>query len=265
MGPTIEALSMGMKNVTRNPKLVAISYAVSLASLPLLLVGGVLAVILGLIPIVGQMLARLLVAVPLKVLLLGGMAGAAGKAFAGGASFGDYLESVKDNAVSLAGAFAIYEAIVFAIALAVGVVLLFVVGVGGAMAGGMSSTVSTGFGLGIVLLYVLVFALVVTIAIVFQFLDVAVVLGGKDATGALKESYKLFDEKPISVLGYTVTRALVGIVVVLPGIVIGAVGTQLGDVVGLAGALITLLLFPVAFAAVMSYHAAYYGLRLKAR
>jgi hypothetical protein len=265
MGPTIEALSMGMKNVTRNPKLVAISYAVSIASLPLLLVGGVLAAILGLIPIVGQMLARLLVAVPLKVLLLGGMAGAAGKAFAGGASFSDYVESVTDNAVSLGGAFAIYEGFLFAIGLVVGVVLLFVVGIGGAMAGGMSSTTSAGFGLGVMLLYLLVFAVVVTIAIVFQFLDVAVVLGGKDATDAITESYKLFNDKPISVLGYTVVRALVGFVVVLPGIVIGVVGAQLGDVVALVGAAVTLLLLPLAFAAVMSYHAAYYGLRLKAR
>jgi len=267
MGDAIEALSMGLNNVRKNPLLIAISYVLFLASIPLLIVGGIIAFVLAFIPIIGQLVARLLIAVPVKLLFFGGMVGVAGKAFGGDLSLKDFTAVVKNNAKSLGGAYAIYEAIVFVVGLVVGLVMLFVV-FGGSLAVGSvsdpSSGLAAGLGAGIVVMYALALLVILAIAVVFQFLDVAVVLGDHDATGAFTESIRLVREAPLSVLGYSVLRFLLGAAIVLPGVVVAAAGSQVADVLGVVGGLITLLLYPVAFAVVMSYHAAYYGKRLQA-
>lgn len=265
MGYAIQAVPKGANNVKENPVLVGISVAVMIGMIPLLLVGGIVAIVLSIIPFVGQLLGRVLVMVPLKVLLLGGLVGVAGKGFRGDLSFGDYVTVLRENAGSLAGAYAIYEGLVFALGLAVGMVLI-VVAFGGSLAMGAvtESAAMAGFGAGMIVLYVAALALFLVIALVFQFLDVAVVLGDHDATGAFRESWRLVRDAPLSVLGYTLLRGVLGFAILLPGIVITAVGTQTADVLTILGGVVTLLLYPVAFAVVMSYHAAYYGVRLQA-
>lgn len=265
MGAAIQALPKGVKNVMQNPVLIGISIAAMVAMIPLLVVGGIVALVLSLVPIVGQLAARVLVAVPLKVLLLGGLVGAAGKGFRGDLSFGDYLTVVKENARSLGGAYAIYEGGIFILGLALGVVMLFVV-FGGSLAMGAMTDPGTmaGFGAGMIVLYLIAIALFLAVAVVFQFLDVAVVLGDHDATGAFGESWRLVRDAPLSVLGYTLLRGLLGFAIVLPGILITVAATQVADALAVVGGVVTLLLYPVAFAVVMSYHAAYYGVRLQA-
>lgn len=266
MGYAIDALPMGVRNVRKNPKLIGISYALVIVMIPLAIVGAIIAVLLSFIPILGPVLARLVVGIPLKILILGGMVGAAGAGFAGSVSFGDYLDSVKDNFTSLFGAFALFEVIIFAITIGVVIVALFVLGFGSLLGSTTSRApmASAGLGLGVVALYFGTIVLVLTIAMVFQFLDVAVVLGDHGAVDAFKESWRLTREAPLSVFGYSIMRGLLGGIVVLPGWVLVIAGTHVSDVVMYVGFVITLLLYPVAFAVVMSYHAAYYGVRLKA-
>lgn len=261
MGYALDALPMGVKNVQRNPILVAISIAVGVATLPVLLVAAALIII----PLVGPVFTRIVIAGAIKPLLIGGIVGVAGAGFATSVGFGDYLDTVKENFVSLAGTFLLYEVGVFVFSIVLVAVMLFT-GLLGSFAGaaaGESALASTGMGLGIVATYLLGLLAIVTYAVVFQFLDVAVVLGDHGATAAFGKSWQLVREAPLSVLGYTVLRGLLGTFILLPGYVITIVGVQTSDVVMWVGLGITLLLYPVAFAVLMSYHAAYYGLRIK--
>jgi len=266
MGHAIEALPKGVKNVQRNPMLFLIGFGVLLAMVPLLIVGGIIAIIAAFVPVVGQLIARLVVAVPLKTLLLGGMVGAAGAGFAGSVSFGDYTSAVRDNFASLAGAFALYEVVLFVFGIGFGIVFFFVFGLGSALMAptGDSTAAMAGLGFGMIAVAIAAVVLIFLYAVVFQFLDVAVVLGGKDATGAFKESWRLTREAPLSVLGYTVMRGLIGGVILLPGYFVALVGGHFSDVLTLVGVAVVVLLYPIAFTVLMSYHAAYYGVRLQA-
>lgn len=261
MGAAIDALPRGVKNVQRNPMLVVITVAIGIASLPVLLV----AALLGIIPLVGPIVSRVVVAGAVKPLLIGGIVGVAGAGFAGSVGFGDYLDTVKEDFVTLAGTYLLYEIGVFVFGLLLVVVMLFT-GLMGSFAGaaaGESSLASAGVGLGIVAVYVVGLVLILAYAVVFQFLDVAVVLGDNGVTDAFRESWRLVREAPLSVAGYTVLRGLLGAAILLPGYVIVIAGLQTSDAVMWAGLAVTLLLYPVAFAVVMSYHAAYYGVRLR--
>lgn len=266
MGHAIDALPKGIANVRRNPKLVVISFAVLVAMIPLGIVGGIVGFVLSLIPLVGQLLARLVVMVPMKVLVLGGLVGAAGAGFAGSVAFGDYTDAVGGNARSLFGAFAIYELLLAVLSLGFATLFVFVFGFGSALAGaaGEGSVATAGLGAGMLAAIAVAVLLLVVYAVVFQFLDVAVVLGDHDATGAFGESLDLVRGAPLSVLGYTVLRAVLFAAILLPGVVVTVAGAQVADVLVWVGAGITLLLYPVALAVVVSYHAAYYGVRLQA-
>lgn len=266
MGHAIDALPQGVRNVNDNPMLIGIAIAVMVAMIPIGIVGGIIWIVLAFVPIIGPVLARFIVAIPIKILVLGGMVGAAGAGFTGGVSFGDYADSVRDNFGSLFGAYALYEVIVLAIGIVVAVVALFVFGLGSMLTSPASGDpmATASLGLGIIALYVGVIVLLLVVAIVFQFLDVAVVLGDHSGVDAFKESWRLTREAPLSVLGYSILRMLLGTAILLPGYVVMIGGSMVSDVLIWVGVVITIILYPVAFAVVMSYHAAYYGVRLRA-
>lgn len=265
MGHAVDALGDGLRNLAGNPMLVVIAYVVSAVTVPVFLVVALAGFVLAFVPIVGQLLAYLLFAATVKPLLLGGVLGPAGDGVAGEVELRDAGRAVAEHFPSLAGAFSIYELIRFAVSLVLGVVLLVVLLVGsvGSLALDDPATAFAGLGVVLVVGYALALLVVLGLAVVFQFVDAAVVLGDASASDALRESWGLAREAPLSVLGYAVLRVLVAGLVVLPGLVLAVAGSRFGDAFAWAGLGVTLLLSPVALAVVMSYHAAYYGHRIR--
>lgn len=271
MGATIDALSHGVKNVQKNPKLIGYSYVLMFLAFLLAIPLGVVAVILALIPLVGAFFARPLLMIPLKTLMLGGMVGLAGAAFAGSVGLDDLKETYKEHGLSLVAAFAIQELVVVLVSIVIGVVM-FIVVFGGSMSmsamgpsGGGSEMAAAGLGVAVIGLYTVALLLLVAVGAFFQFLDVAVVLGDKGPGEAVKECGRLVKNGPLSVAGYTVMRGLLGAVILLPGYVLAIVGSEVFEPLAWVGFVVILLLYPVALAVLMSYHAAYYGHRVKAR
>jgi hypothetical protein len=271
MGATIDALSHGVKNVQENPKLVTYSYVLMMLAFVLAIPLGIFAFVLVLIPVVGAFFARPVMIIPLKTLMLGGMVGLAGAAFAGSVEFEDLTETYKEHGLSLAAAFAIQELVVVLFSFVL-VVVLFVVVFGGTMSlsavgssAGGSELAAAGFGIAVIGLYVAALVVLFAITAFFQFLDVAVVLGDHGPGEAVKECWRLVRNGPVSVAGYTLMRGLLGGVILLPGYVLAIVGSEVFEPLTWVGFVVILLLYPVAMAVLMSYHAAYYGHRLKAR
>lgn len=266
MGHAIDALPAGVKNVRSNPSLIGYSFGLLVVSLVVAAPLAVVAVVLSFVPIFGQLLARPLVAIPVKTLLLGGMVGLSGAGFAGSVGVDDLKRTYSEHGVSLAAAFAIYELLLVVVSIALVVVMVVVVLGGTVSATAIQSELAAG-GLGvlIVAMYVGVVVLLAVIAAVFQFLDVAVVLGEKSATGAVGECWRLVRNGPLSVAGYTLLRGLVGSLILLPGYVLVLLGEFTVDALTYVGVVVAVLLYPVAFAVLMSYHAAYYGYRVRDR
>jgi hypothetical protein len=266
MGQALDALTPGVKNVLEHPMLVAYSYALMavaiVVGLPLLLV----ATVLSIVPLFGQLFARPLLMIPIKTLLLGGMLGLATAGFRGSVELDDLTDTYREHGLSLAGAFAIHEATLVVVGMALGAVMLvFVFGGTMSMSAIDSEAASAGFGVAFVALYVVALLVVVAISVFFQFLDVAVVLGDHGAFDAVEECGRLVRNGPVSVLGYTVLRAVLALVILLPGYVLMLVGIEVAEVITWVGTLVVLLLYPIALAVLMSYHVAYYGHRVKAR
>lgn len=267
MGYAIESLGDGVRNVLGNPTIVALTFGLVVVLAPLAAVIGVLALVLSFVPVVGQALGQLLFAVTVKPLLLGGVLGMVGSGFAGSVGLGDLLEGITENFPSLAGGFALFELVRYAVGLVLGIVAFVLVFAGslGSAAVDSSGTATAGVGALVLVLAALAVAVVVALYVVFQFVDVAIVLGEEGAVSGLVESYRLFRSAPLSVLGYSVLRVLLAVAIVLPGYVLAFLGAEYGELLTYAGVALLVLLTPVALAASLSYHAAYYGHRIRAR
>lgn len=277
MGPAIDALVDGAGNVQRNPKLVGISFALFVLSLPLVLVGAVLGIVVSFVPVVGPLLLQVVGAAVLKPLFLGGVVGVAAAGLDGPVAVRDYTDTLGEHFLSLAGAYALYELLKFVVSVFVAILVVVLVAVvlglevaADAVAGDPVNTAALTEASLVVLVGVLLVAagLFLAVAVVFQFVDVAVVVGDEDAFGALRESWALAREAPLDVLAYSVLRVVVGVAVLLPALVLAVIaaelagpGTDVAGLLGLASFGLSVLLAPVAFAVVVSYHAAYYDRR----
>lgn len=81
-------------------------------------------------------------------------------------------------------------------------------GVGSAVLSSSPEAAASGMGLVTVLGVLAIFALILLAAGIFQFIDVAIVLNGATATRSFGVSWELFKSAPVSVIGYSVARAL---------------------------------------------------------
>ncbi|PSP96522.1 hypothetical protein BRC84_01570 [Halobacteriales archaeon QS_1_68_44] len=218
MGAAISALPRAVGIVKRNPILIAGSVLFGFIAL--------VGVAFSLIPLIGGIIFQVLI-------LPVGLAGIVSMTDAGtdeGASLGDFTGGISDHAGSMIGAFGLMFLIQLATALALVVVLVFVIGfsIVGAAAESDPGAAFAGIGLltGLVLLAVLLVVLV--LQLVQQFLDVAVVVGGEDAAGALSEAASLVTGGPLSVA------------LLVPAV------------------LLMLVAFPLGVALGFAYHVAYY-------
>lgn len=263
MGAAIDALGDSIGISTRNPNLVLGGVV---AMILLFGVGGVLS----LIPFVGPMVTNVVIA----PIAFAGMVAMADAAATDSASVGDFTGGISDHSVTLMGAYAL----LFVIQMGIGILFLvafFFVGFSAFAAG---TGVGTGTGTGdlgamlgavggtMLLVFALAMLVALAVALVTQFLDVAVVVGDADATGSFGEAIDLVTSGPLSVLGYSVLRGLLGVVVVGVPIAVGGVaivyGTDGGGTLPIAlGLLVVVLAIPVGFAFLFAYHVAYYRRR----
>lgn len=266
MGHAIDALGDGLGNVVGNPTLVAISYAVSAAAAALSLVVGAVGIVLSFVPLVGPLIAQLLFAATTKPLLIAGVLGPAGRGFAGGVEFGDALEAEREHFVGLACGFSLYELLRMAVSMLFGLGLLVLVVFGSVGVAALDDPVAAPLGLGLLFVggYLGFVTIALALVVAFQFVDAAIVFDGASVVDAFAESWRLVREAPLSVLGYSTLRVVLGGLVVLPGWVVAVGLGRVSDLFLWVGFAAVLLLSPLAFAAVMSFHAAYYGHRVRA-
>ncbi|PSQ40529.1 hypothetical protein BRD07_07120 [Halobacteriales archaeon QS_9_68_42] len=253
MGAAISALPRAVGIVKRNPILIAGSVLFGFIAL--------VGVAFSLIPLIGGIIFQVLI-------LPVGLAGIVSMTDAGtdeGASLGDFTGGISDHAGSMIGAFGLMFLIQLAVALALVVVLVFVIGfsIVGAAAESDPGAAFAGIGLltGLVLLAVLLVVLV--LQLVQQFLDVAVIVGGEDAAGALSEAASLVTGGPLSVLGYAFLRFVVlGVAVAAPLLLAAAVaGVGVAEnttALLVPAVLLMLVAFPLGVALGFAYHVAYY-------
>lgn len=257
MGAAIDALGDSIGISTRNPNLVLGGVV---ATILLFGVGGMLS----LIPLIGPLVTNVVV-VPVA---LAGMVAMADAAATDSSSLGDFTGGIGDHSLTLMGAYAL----LFAIQMGIGIVFVmafFVVGFGAFAAevgGGDPGAMLGALGGTMLLLFAVAMVVALAVAIVTQFLDVAVVVGDADATGSFGEAIDLVTSGPLSVLGYSVLRGIAGAIVVGSPLAVGifavVYGTDGGGTVPVViGLLVVVLALPVGFAFLLAYHVAYYRRR----
>ena len=281
MGPAIESLRPALRVTGRNPAFLG-------AALLTLVGSGIASLVVGRIPVVGDIVNSVLVTPAFSALLLG-MA-AAGLA-TDAATLGDGVESLRSSYRSLVGAYALLVAGVLLVVVvwSVEVAVVVLVEGGGDLAGyiarygatasessslrsaadpaavgGAPVAVTPEAAVPILAVTLLALAIVLVGGLAVQFFDVAIVVGGESALASFGTSWRLFREDPASVVGYSVIRMLP---VVVTGVAVAAgyvAGVSLAGIVG--GVLFALpvvaLLGPITFAFITSYHVAYYERRV---
>lgn len=265
MGAAIDAIEPGLAVVRDNGTFVALATVLGA-------VVGLLSLALYIVPLVGPFVSGI-VLVPALLATVHGMAFAGH--VAGDASPRAGLQSLKSNFLSLAAAYLLRNVlgavVLLGIVIGAAVVGTFVLGFGmsaasaanpGAVASPLATTGVGGLALAFVV-GVLLVSFWVLFVLGFQFLDVAVVVGGESATDALRASWAVFREDPLSVVGYTLLRAAV----VGGGIAVCGAVYRVGLFAGVdaAVALLTaalLLAGPFAWAFYSAYHVAYYDARM---
>ena len=276
MGPAIDALKPAISVTGRNPAFLGVA-------LLTLTVSGASSLVVGRIPVVGEIVNSVLVTPALAALLIG-MA-AAGLA-TDAASLGDGVESLRASYRSLVGAYAV---LVGAVLLAV-VAWVFEVTIA-VLAGGSvdvprllaasrrtslagatdpsaaavdAVSITPEAAAAVLFLTFLTLALVLVGGLIVQFFDVAIVVDGESALSSLAASWRLFREAPGSVVGYSVLRMLPIVGAGVAVAVAYSVGASMAGSIG--GVLIALpvvaLLGPITFAFVTAYHVAYYEERV---
>jgi len=258
MGPAIESLRPALGVTRRNPALLAAAFVS-------LVVSGLTSLVVGLVPVVGDVVNTVLVAPAFAALLIGmALAGLASEA----ASFADGVESVKANYRSLVGAYALLlvGVVAVAVAWAVEVAVVLVLGTAGdrsAMlaAGDPAAIASNG---AVLWLTFLALGLALVGGIAVQFFDVAIVVGGASAVASFGASWRLLRERPASVLGYSALRmAPVVLAVVVVGVAYAAGTAYAGGSAGAGLAVVVgAVVGPPVYAFITAYHVVYYDARV---
>ena len=253
MGAAIAALPEAYRLVRSNPILVAGSA-----------IFGVIAVVgaaVSIIPLFGAVLFQVLI-LPVGLIGLTEMTDSAAET--GATSLGKFGNGISSNIKSAVGAYACMLGIQLVTGLLLAIPLAAVIGtailnVGSEPSGSVLASVGA---LGIVGVLVVVLVLM-ALTIMQNFLDVAVVIGDKDATDAIAEAKDILVEAPLSVLGYALVRfTLFTTVLVVPALLavgVGSVGSNSGGTGTsmIAGGLL-LVAGPLAIAFAAAYHVIYY-------
>jgi hypothetical protein len=258
MGPAIDAIRPGLA-ITRENSVYVVAAAVAVAASLLLSVATLF-------------LLSILV-IPAMIAFVQGMAFAG--LVTGEATPEAGWESLKSNLGSLVGAFVIRNVlgvlVWYGIPVLGAIVLTIVLDLGRSPVPPTDPTAATVppatagvAGLLVVLVVVVLFvSSSLLFALGFQFLDVAVVVGGESATSALRASWRVFREDPVSTVGYSLLRsAVVTGALVVCGLVYVA-GSAVSFEVGLA--LLTAAALGIGahvWAFYSSYHVAYYDARM---
>jgi hypothetical protein len=276
MGPATDSLRPALRVTGRNPTFLG-------AALLTLVGSGVASLAVGRIPVVGEIVNSVLVTPAFSALLLG-MA-AAGLA-TDAATLGDGVETLRASYRSLVVAYALLFAGVLLVVVgwSLEVAVVFLLGSGTDAAADLvgssptslraatdpsavgatpvSMTPETAAPILLITLLALGFALVGGLAV--QFFDVAIVVGGESALESFGTSWRLFRDAPASVVGYSVLRMLP---VVGAGVVVATAWVTGGILAGTVGGVLLVLVAavlvgPITFAFITSYHVAYYEQRV---
>ena len=253
MGTAIAALPEAYRLVRSNPILVAGSA-----------IFGVIAVVgaaVSIIPLFGAVLFQVLI-LPVGLIGLTEMTDSAAEN--GATSLGKFGHGISNNIKSAIGAYACMLGIQVVAGLLLAIPLAAIIGTAVLnIASEPSGSVLASIGaLGVVGVLVVVLVIVV-LTIMQNFLDVAVVIGDKDATDAITEAKDILVEAPLSVLGYALVRFTVfTTVLVVPALLAVGVGSVSSDSGGtgagmIAGGLL-LIAGPLAIAFSVAYHVVYY-------
>ena len=256
MGAAISALPRAIGIVKRNPILLLGAVVFGLITL--------VGIAVSIIPLIGTIIFQVLI-------LPVGLAGIVAMTDVGTSredtSLGEFTGGISNYAKSMIGAYGLMFLIQAAAGIALLIVFVFVLGVGlfsaGMETGSEPGAFLTGVGLLTGLVLLVVFLVLLALALIQQFLDVAVVVGGENATGALSEATSLITGGPLSVLGYSILRFVVlGVAIggplVFAFVIAGAGLEQNTPAVLVPAVLLLLIAFPLGTALGFAYHVAYY-------
>lgn len=271
MGAATAALSEAVTQTLRSPRLVLATFLAGL-------VGGVAAGIVGVVGsllVVGQLLAG-----PVFATFMAGVVGmaAAGAREGGTASLSDYADTLGEAGVTVFLAYLLKNVVLLVVGMVLAVVLfvvpLFALGQSGTAAPtpetpspppdpGALEGLLAGAG-AVFLALALAFALVMLLLqAVFQFLDSSAVVGGNGVGEAFADAWGLVAGNPVSVLGFSVLRAGLFLVVFVLVAAFAAVGAELSSALGSAALVAGLLVgYPLAGTVAYVYEVRYY-LRLR--
>lgn len=229
---------------------------------------GAVNVVLGIVPILGVL------SLFLSPVFLAGMLALVYSGRNGNAAASDFAGGVVDHYPSLLGGTLLFGLVTTG-TLLVGVFVPAVLmpATGGIDAGFGGGAMATAF----LVVFSLVGLLLLVFGVLFQFFDVAIVVDDASVLDAFGHSFDVFTSAPLSVVGYTVLRTLLGVlffvaplvalVTAATGLVSAAsVGAGGGDVVGAVGVVAlglglayVLVLIPLGQVALLTYHVAFYN------
>lgn len=238
--------------------------------------GGILTLVIGvvifavnLIPILGSLVTLFLAPV-----LATGLIGLAYAARNGNASIDDFTNSVSENYVTYLAGSVLYGLAVGGMVIGFFIVTIFMAFVGSSSgtASGGSEAMFASMGLVSMLVFVLMVGIMFLLGLAFQFFDVAIVVDDQGPVDAFKRSLSLFKSAPGSVVGYTLMRSLLGVIVMgvpVAGVLLLTIGsTYVGDVGGIeaAGPIVLvgfaiwgLVVLPIGNVILITYHVAFYN------
>lgn len=286
MGIALTALSDAYTLIRHNPVILAVGW---IAAILFGIVNAATGFVLGLIPLVGPLVSQF-VSVVLWAVFLAGLLALIYAGRDGEASLSHFLEGIRDHSLSLLGAFLAIGTLFFVLVVGGTIATVFVMPTGGAAVGtapggvGGAAGPAPGLAAGAALLPLLALGLgLLVLGVLFQFADVAIVVGETSALGSFGASFEVFRRSPLSALGYTVLRAVLGAffffvpVIVFLTTIGGITSAALdpagggGDLLGALGiaslvfALVWLVVIvPLGQAVLYTYHVAFFN-RYEAR
>lgn len=252
MGPAINALPEAFSIVKRNPILLvgAIIFAIIFS----------IGTVLSLIPVLGVVIVQVVI-FPIAFI---GFAEMANQAVTDDASLGDFATGIVSNGKNGIGAYGLMFCIQIGVGIVVAVAFAGIIGTAVlGIADAPSSSALSSIGAAAVVAVLLILAVIFLLTVLQQFLDVAVVVGDKDATDAIREAKDILVERPLSVVGYSLLRfSLFFGAIIVPAALAAGVGSLGNDAVG--GSLmmivsgLVLVIGPPIVAFIGAYHVAYY-------
>lgn len=278
MGHAIDALTDVPVFVRHNPVIPGMAWVAAIVSAGL---GAALAFVPG-----GRIVNALLV----TPFFVAGMLALVWAGRDGSAEVGDFLAGVREHYVTLVAAYAISAALyvgllVEAMAVMFAAATVAIAGValgsgtgspapgtdptapgtGGGIGSGMGTApeLLASFGIALVVGLAILVGVAFVLAAILGLVDVAVVVGEESVLSAIGLAWVLFREEPLSVVGYTLLRGIIGFVLVV--IPLGA-AVAIPTMVDLPGeatlalfAIVALVFLPLAYLVGLTYHVSFFN------